>query len=87
MVGKLNFDNASKVKDELWDLLRKEMVFVEWDVHELFLMTSTGEVFNVLDGERLLKVFKMPTLKEFLDRRYSIHLDGYQATLRLTKLK
>ncbi|KAF5633754.1 hypothetical protein F25303_9019 [Fusarium sp. NRRL 25303] len=63
-----NFDNATKVKDELWDLLRKEKVLEEWDVQGLFLMTSLGEVFDALDDERLLKVFKMPTLEEFLDR-------------------
>ncbi|KLO97311.1 uncharacterized protein LW93_3289 [Fusarium fujikuroi] len=65
-----NFDNATKVKDELWDLLRKEKVLEEWDVQGLFLMTSMGEVFDALDDERLLKVFKMPTLEEFLDRLF-----------------
>ncbi|SCO57291.1 uncharacterized protein FFMR_14447 [Fusarium fujikuroi] len=65
-----NFDNATKVKDELWDLLRKEKILEEWDVQGLFLMTSMGEVFDALDDERLLKVFKMPTLKEFLDRLF-----------------
>ncbi|PNP84076.1 hypothetical protein FNYG_02764 [Fusarium nygamai] len=65
-----NFDNARKVKDELWDLLRKEKVLEEWDVQGLFLMTNNGEVFDALDDERLLKVFKMPTLEEFLDRLF-----------------
>ncbi|KAG4262865.1 hypothetical protein FPRO03_10228 [Fusarium proliferatum] len=64
-----NFDSATKVKDELWDLLGKEKVLEEWDVQGLFLMTSVGEVFDALDDERLLKVFKMPTL-EFLDRLF-----------------
>ncbi len=58
------------MKDELWDLLRKEKVLEEWDVQGLFLMTSMGEVFDALDDERLLKVFKMPTLEEFLDRLF-----------------
>lgn len=65
-----NFDNARKVIDELWDLLRKEKVLEEWDVQGIFLMTSMGEVFDGLDDERLLKVFKMPTLEEFLDRLF-----------------
>ncbi|KAF5703769.1 hypothetical protein FGLOB1_8872 [Fusarium globosum] len=65
-----NFDNATKVKDELRDLLRKEKVLEEWDVQGLFLMTSMGEVFDALDDERLLKVFKMPTVEEFLDRLF-----------------
>jgi hypothetical protein len=30
-------------------------------------MTNNGEVFDALDDERLLKVFKMPTFEEFLD--------------------
>ncbi|KAF5642492.1 uncharacterized protein FTJAE_3649 [Fusarium tjaetaba] len=62
-----NFDNARKLKDELWDLLRKEKVLEGWEVQELFLMTNNGEVFDALDDERLLKVYKMPTLEEFLD--------------------
>lgn len=65
-----NFDNATKVKDELWDLLRKEKVLEKWDVQGVFLMTSMGEVFDCLDDERLLKVFIMPTLEEFLDRLF-----------------
>ncbi|KAF5987876.1 hypothetical protein FCOIX_767 [Fusarium coicis] len=65
-----NFDHARKLKGELWDLLRKEKVLESWDVEGLFLMTNNGEVFDALDDERLLKVFKMPTLEEFLDRLF-----------------
>ncbi|KAH7147559.1 hypothetical protein DER46DRAFT_579999 [Fusarium sp. MPI-SDFR-AT-0072] len=49
------FDNAGKVKDELWNLLGKEKVLGEWDVQGLFFMTSNGEVFNAMEDERLLK--------------------------------
>lgn len=55
------------MKDELWNLLGKEKVLEEWGVQGLFLMTSNGEIFNAMEDERLLKVFKMPTLEEFLD--------------------
>ncbi|KAJ0154748.1 putative lactate 2-monooxygenase PB1A11.03 [Fusarium oxysporum f. sp. albedinis] len=61
------FNNAGEVKDELWNLLGKEKVLEEWGVQGLFLMTSNGEVFNAMEDERLLKVFKMPTLEEFFD--------------------
>ncbi|KAH7468000.1 hypothetical protein FOMA001_g15194 [Fusarium oxysporum f. sp. matthiolae] len=61
------FNNAGEVKDELWNLLGKEKVLEEWGLQGLFLMTSNGEIFNAMEDERLLKVFKMPTLEEFLD--------------------
>lgn len=61
------FNNAGEVKDELWNLLGKEKVLEEWGAQGLFLMTSNGEIFNAMEDERLLKVFKMPTLEEFLD--------------------
>lgn len=51
----------------MWNLLGKEKVLEEWGVQGLFLMTSNGEIFNAMEDERLLKVFKMPTLEEFLD--------------------
>ncbi|KNB12506.1 hypothetical protein FOXG_20668 [Fusarium oxysporum f. sp. lycopersici 4287] len=59
--------HGGEVKDELWNLLGKEKVLEEWGVQGLFLMTSNGEIFNAMEDERLLKVFKMPTLEEFLD--------------------
>ncbi|KAF5558874.1 hypothetical protein FPHYL_7215 [Fusarium phyllophilum] len=67
-----NFNDAAKVQGELWDLLRKEKVLEEWDVQGLFLMTSLGEVFDSLDGGRLLQCFEMPTMDEFLDRLFPL---------------
>ncbi|KAF5985450.1 methyltransferase [Fusarium bulbicola] len=60
----------AKVLRELRDLLRKENVLSNWDFQELFLMTSMAEGFNPLEDERLLKVYEMLTLEEFLDRLF-----------------
>ncbi|KAF4951579.1 hypothetical protein FGADI_7354 [Fusarium gaditjirri] len=64
------FDNAGKVKDELRNLLARENIFDEWDVQGLFVMLNNGEIFNALEDERLLKVYDMPTLEEFLNKLF-----------------
>jgi heterodisulfide reductase subunit B len=50
-----NFDNAGKLKDELWNLLGKENILEEWDIYELLLMTNNAGIFDAIQDERLLQ--------------------------------